>query len=326
MKAAVLHAFGDAPRYEEFPDPLAGPDDAEIDVQAVALENVDRAIAAGTHYSSRRQLPGFPAVLGGDGIGTRRDDGALIGFGGIRPPYGALAQRVVAPRVYGVPIPDGVEPAVAASVPGSALSAYLPLRYGAGLEPGETVLVQGATGFAGRLAVQVARLLGAGRVVASGRHAVSLATLPGLGADAVVDLTRPDHETVETFRREAGEAGYGVVLDTLWGHPTELLLQALTPDELAFAAHRTRLVQIGVSAGPTITLHADALRTSGVRLQGAGEGVSAGAVVEAAGQVWEWIQDGKLAADIERVALRDIDDVWHRRDLHGRRLVVTDFS
>ena len=78
----------------------------------------------------------------------------------------------------------------------------------------------------------------------------------------------------------------------------------------------------GIFAGLGVAL----LRTSGVRLQGAGEGVSAAAVVEAAGQVWEWIQDGKLAADIERVALRDIDDVWHRRDLHGRRLVVTDFS
>ncbi|MGH7911681.1 MAG: quinone oxidoreductase family protein [Candidatus Dormibacteraceae bacterium] len=321
MKAAVLHAFGEAPRYAEFPDPLPGPGDAEIEVRAVALENFDRAVASGTHYASRRQLPSLPAVLGHGGIGVR-DDGVLIGFGGLRPPYGAMAERAVAPRAYGAPIPEGVDPAVAAALPSSALTALLPLRYGAALEAGETVLVQGATGFSGRLAVQVAKLLGAGRVVGSGRDASSLRSLPDLGADAVVDLTRADVEVVDAFRREAGDEGYGVVLDALWGHPTELLLRALTPDQVSFADHHTRLIQVGVSAGQAITLLADALRTSGLHLQGAGEGLTQETVVEGTAQVWDWIREGRLEADLERVPLRDVERAWGRRDLHGRRLVI----
>lgn len=232
----------------------------------------------------------------------------------------------MAPRAYGVPIPRGVDPAVAAAVPGTALASYLPLRFGARLEAGEAVLVQGATGFAGRLAVQVAKLLGAGRVVGSGRDPGSLRALLDLGADAVIDLTGSDEKVVAAFRQEALGDGYGVVLDLLWGHPTEMFLQALTPEDLAFAAHQTRLVQIGAAAGPAIALPADALRTSGLRLQGAGDGLTAERVAEAMAQVWGWIQEGKLQAEVERVALRDIEHAWHRRDLHGRRQVVTDFS
>ena len=90
----------------------------------------------------------------------------------------------------------------------------------------------GATGFSGRLAIQIAKLLGAGRVVGSGRHAASLRVLSELGANPVVDLTRSDDEVVAAVRREAGDSGYGVILDPRWGHPTELLLQALVPDQL----------------------------------------------------------------------------------------------
>jgi NADPH2:quinone reductase len=321
VRAAVLHQFGAVPRYEEFPDPELGPEDAVIAVRAAALENIDRAIAEGTHYSSRHMMPSLPAVVGLKGIGVR-DDGALVGFGGVRPPYGAMAERVAAPRAYGVPIPDGVDPAVAAAVPGSALTALLPLRCGAKLAPGEMVLVNGATGFSGRLAIQVARLLGAGRVVGTGRHRASLVALSRLGADAVVDLTLPDDAVVAAFRREAGDSGYGVILDFLWGYPTELLLEALVPDDLSFAQSATRLVQIGVGAGPTIALAGDTLRTSGLRIIGAGDAVTPEAVGDAARQVWEWIAGNRLEAAIERVALHDIERAWLTSDLHGTRIVI----
>ena len=321
MRAAVLHRFGAAPRCEEFPDPEPEAGDAVIEVHAVALENIDRAIASGMHYASRRTMPALPAVVGTSGIGLR-DDGVLVGFGGLRPPYGAMAERAVMPRAHGVPVPDGVDPAVAAAVPRSAVTALLPLRGGASLEPGETVLVQGATGFSGRLAIQVARLAGAGRVVGSGRHAGSLRALEELGADAVVDLTRPDEEVVAAFRGEAGEAGYGVVLDYLWGRPTELLLRALVPDEIAFARHPARLVQIGVSAGPTISLPADALRTSGLRIMGAGDALTPEALSDATRQVWEWISMERLRAAIRRVALDEIEAAWLAPERDGSRVVV----
>jgi NADPH:quinone reductase-like Zn-dependent oxidoreductase len=207
-------------------------------------------------------------------------------------------------------------------VPRSALTALLPLLCGAKLEPGETVLVNGATGFSGRLAIQVARLLGAGRVVGSGRHPASLRSLGDLGADAAVDLTRADAAVVAAFRREAGDAGYAVVLDYLWGRPTELLLQALVPDQISFAQHRMRLVQIGVSAGPTVALAGEALRTSGLCIMGAGDSMTPEAVGEATRRVWEWIAAGKLEAAIERVPLHDIERAWLAAKPHGSRLVI----
>jgi NADPH:quinone reductase-like Zn-dependent oxidoreductase len=119
MKAAVLHHFGGIPGYEDFPDPIPEKDEILVLVKAVALEHIDKALAKGTHYASRQLLPKLPAIVGSDGI-AMRDDGQLVGFGGLRPPYGAMAEKAVFPKIYHVSIPDGVDAATAATVPGSA--------------------------------------------------------------------------------------------------------------------------------------------------------------------------------------------------------------
>lgn len=321
MKAAVLRAFGEPPVYEDFPDPIPGEDEIVVQVKAVALENIDRAMARGTHYASQQFLPKLPAIVGTDGIATR-DDGQLIGFGGLRSPYGSMAEKAVFPKLYQVPIPDGVDAATAATVPASALTALFPLKWGAKLQPDETVLINGATGFAGKLAVQIARLLGAKRVIGTGRREAALQSLLELGADAVIDLKQSDAAIVEAFRKEAGEAGIQVILDFLWGHPTELLLETLVPRELSFAKQRVRLVQIGEMAGPTIALAADALRTSGLEILGAGGGITPEAIAEGTSLVWEWIKAGKLQAEIEQVPLKDVESAWKRADVHGKRIVI----
>ena len=321
MKAAVLHHFGGVPRYEDFPDPIPEKDELLGQVKAVALENIDRALAKGTHYASRQFLPHLPAIVGSDGI-AMRDDGQLVGFGGLRPPYGALAEKAVFPKAYQVPIPDGVDAATAATVPGSALTSLFPLKWGAKLQADETVLINGATGFAGTLAVQVAKLLGAQRVIGTGRNAVALEKLRDLGADAVIDLKQSDANVVEAFKQEAGASGYQVILDFVWGHPTELLLEALVPRELSFAKHRVRLVQIGEMAGSTISLAAEALRTSGLEILGASSGLAPEAIAEGTQQVWEWIKAGKLQAAIEQVPLKDVESTWKRTDVHGKRIVI----
>lgn len=321
MKAAVLHKFGKAPRYEDFPDPTCGEGEALVEVKAVALENIDRAMARGSHFASRQFLPHLPAIVGSDGIGAL-ENGQLIGFGGMKPPYGSMAERAVIPDLHYVRIPDGVDAAIAATVPGSALTALFPLKWGAQLQPDETVLIHGATGFAGKLAVQVARLLGAKRIVATGRNDKALRSLADLGADSVIDLKQSDTRLTAAFRREAGGAGYGVILDFLWGHPTEVLIATLVPDTLSFAKGRTRLVQVGEMAGPRITLSADALRTSGLTILGGGSGITPEALAEGAGQVWDWIKEGKLKAAIERVPLKDVERAWKRTDVQGRRIVI----
>jgi NADPH2:quinone reductase len=320
MKAAVLHRYGEAPRYEEFAKPEAGPGEVAVRVKAVAVENVDLAMAKGTHFASREFLPELPGIVGFDGIGAL-EDGRRVGFGGTRPPYGALAEWTVVPAAYTVPIPDDVDDVTAAALPASAMTSLFPLKWGAKLQPGETVWIQGATGVSGKLAVQVAKLLGAGRVVGTGRNEASLRRVLELGADAVIDLKQPDEALRDSFRKEA-ENGCDVVLDFLWGRPTEALLAALTPERLTRERRRTRLVQIGEMAGARLTLPADALRTSGLEISGAAAGMTAESMGEGTEMVWTWLREKKLSMDIETVPLERIEAVWNRGDFQGKRLVI----
>ncbi|WP_433047120.1 quinone oxidoreductase family protein [Dactylosporangium sp. CS-033363] len=314
MKAAVLHEIGGIPRYEDFPDPVAGDDEVVIEVKAVAVENVDKSVAAGTHYASGQYLARLPAIPAFDGIGAL-PDGTVVGFGNPRAPYGALAERTVVAKGAYAPIPDGIDPVIG-TVLGTAITA-MSARTAAGLQAGETVLVQGATGVAGRLAVKVARLLGAGRVVATGRDDEQLREVR---ADAVINTAVDDGALAEAFLREKGD-GYDVVLDFLWGRPTEVLLRALVPKSFAFP-RPTRLVQIGESAGAGIALAAESLRTSGVEICGAAKGLDAQTMQQVYGQIVAWTQSGELTFDVVTVPLRDIEHAWQRTDLRGRRLVV----
>ncbi len=287
-----------------------------VTVEAVAVENVDRAIVADTHYTAAAFQAALPAIPCFDGIG-RLPDGTLVGFGGITPPYGTLAQYAVVPAGHTAPIADGIEPPIAA-VLASAISA-MSMRTAAGLSAGETVLVQGATGVAGRLAVKIARLLGAGRIVATGRDDDALRQLAALGADTVINTTADDADLVQAFRDHAGD-GYDVVIDYLWGRPTELLTRALIPDSFAMPK-ATRLVQIGESAGPAIQLNADALRTSGLEIYGAARNMATG-IAAAYQQVVDWVRDGELTIDVTTMPLSQIEQAWTRTDLRGTRLVI----
>jgi len=319
VKAAVLYHFGETPKYEDFPDPIPKEGQSLVHVKAVALENVDKVMAEGSHFASRQFLSTLPAIVGFDGVGTL-EDGRLIGFGGVQAPYGAMAEKTVIPSGYSVPIPDGVDAVVAAALPASALTSLFPLRWGAKMQPGETVLVNGATGVSGKLAVQIAKHLGAGRIVATGRNPASLKKVVEFGADAVIDLKLSDEDLAKAFQKEM-EAGYDVILDFLWGHPTEVLIRTLVPGEIRLPKP-IRLIQIGEKAGTTISLSADSLRTSGLEIRGGAAGITPEAMAEGSSQVWEWLQVNKLQMDIERVALKDIEAVWRRTDFEGKRIVI----
>lgn len=317
MKAAVLHEVGGVPRFEDFPDPVAGAGEVVIEVKAVAVENVDKAWAAGTHYASGGFAAGLPAIPVFDGVGAL-PDGTIVGFGNPRAPYGALAERTVVPVGSYAPVTTAVDPAIV-SMMGAAITG-MSIRTAAGFVPGETVLVQGATGVAGRLAVKVARLLGAGRIVATGRDAAQLREVRAIGADVVINTAVPDEELAQAYADAKGE-GYDVVLDYLWGRPTEILLRTLVPTSFAFAKP-TRVIQIGEAAGPDLALRAESLRTSGVEICGAAKGLDGPRMGELAAQVAARAESGELTFDLERVPLRDIESAWVRQDLKGRGLVV----
>ena len=165
MKAAVLHQLGETPCCEDFPAPVPGEGEVLVQVRAAAIHPSTRAVAAGSHYARPRALP---AGCGLDGVGVL-PDGTRVFFGGPRAPHGSMAERAVVARARCWPVPAGVDDATAAALPNPAMSSWLPLVFRAKLLPGETVLVLGATGTAGRLAVRIAKLLGAERVIAAGR-------------------------------------------------------------------------------------------------------------------------------------------------------------
>src|SRR5438270_10205876 len=240
MHAAVLHTIGAVPRYEEFPEPVINKDgEVLIHVHAASLKPIDKQLASGSHYASGGELP---RVCGSDGVG-HLDDGQRIFFGGPRPPHGAMAQRTVVSHAFTFPVPENVNDETAAALPNPAISAWLSLAYRAKLVRGENVLILGGTGVTGKLAIKIAKLLGAARVVAAGRNQQALNSLHDLGADATISLALPETELSEAFAREASRSGFQVVIDYLWGQPAQAFLAAITRREFAVIQSESRSFQ-----------------------------------------------------------------------------------
>lgn len=293
-----------------------------VEVRAAALKPVDKQLAAGSHYASPRQLP---VVCGTDGVG-QLSDGTRVFFGGTRPPYGSMAERTVVNRAFCFPVPDSVDDETAAALPNPGVSAWLALAYRAKLQPGENVLVLGATGVTGRLAVKIAKLLGARRVVAAGRNQQVLSALArdDAGADATIRMDVSQQELTQAFKREledGGDGGFQVVIDYVWGRPVEALLAAMTRHEFAVAGEETRLVQAGESAGPEITFPAAVLRSTALTVMGTAGIPPRNVLIDALRQVMAHAANGELRVETERVPLSEIESAWEREQ-SGPRLVV----
>jgi NADPH2:quinone reductase len=322
MKAAVIYEAGQSPRYADFPDPVPAENEMLVRVKAAGLHPIVKGLASGAHYASSGALP---AICGIDGVGVL-EDGRRIYFGALRPPYGTMAELAVTPRGWALPLPDALDDITAAALFNPAVSSWLPLTWRAKLAPGESVLIMGATGVGGKLAVQAARHLGAGRVVAAGRNPAVLESLLELGADAVIQLDRPDAALKEAFAREAGDTGYNVIIDYVWGHPTEVLLETLTAHgEFSSLGKtgRTRLVEVGAMAGPKISLPAEVLRSTQIELYGSGAGsVPVSVIQESFPTIIELAASGKLRIDTEAMPLANITEAWQRSTSEGRRIVI----
>ncbi|MDB5294590.1 MAG: alcohol dehydrogenase, partial [Phycisphaerales bacterium] len=307
MKAAVVQSFDRPPQYADFPEPIPQPGEVLVTVRAAALSQLVRAQASGKHYSAAAALPLVP---GADGVG-RLADGRRVYFAFPRPPVGAMAERVAVSAAYVTPLPDDVDDVTAAAVANPGMSAWAALTLRAGFKAGEAVLINGATGAAGRLAIQIAKHLGASRVVATGRNASSEADLRGLGADAFVPLDLPPAELEAALRTEAeggSSGGVDVVLDYLWGASAERIVAAVTGPGMkpapGAAARRVRFVNIGSLAGPTVALPAAALRSSGLELLGSGLGSASNeALVKVVGEVLKAVRPAGLTVAADPVPL-----------------------
>ena len=315
MNAAVVNVLGQTPKYQLFADPVAQEGELLVKVHAAGLHQIVKARASGTHYSSDGVVPMVPGV---DGVGTL-EDGTRVYFGSTRSPFGTMGEQTITRRSMCIPVPDGIGDVLAAGIANPGMSAWVSIKERARLVPGESVLILGATGVAGQLAIQVARLLGAKRVIGVGRNVEALAAAD---LDSVIALGQPEDAVRDAFAAEAAK-GIDVVIDYLWGRPTELLLEALAKGFKASSTPSTRLVEVGASAGPNITLPGGILRSVDLTMLGSGFGSAAMDKIFAAIPVlFGLAAEGKLKIDVEPVPLTEVEEAWSRVD-KGRRVVFT---
>jgi len=317
MKAAIVTGPGKTPIYGEFQEPQTKDGEELIHVAASALSHLTKGRAAGSHYSSTGQ---FPAVAGVDGVG-RTSNGRRVYFVLPDAPFGAMAERVAIRKQQCIPLPDEVDDLTAAAIANPGMSSWAALKERARLEAGENVLINGATGVSGRLAVQIAKHMGAKKVIATGRNAQALEELKELGADVAVPLTLPAEELEAAFREQFAGDGVHVVLDYLWGKSAETLIVAAAKADKDGVP--MRYVNIGSMTGGDITLPAAALRAIDLKLMGSGIGsVSYAGLLGAIGGVMQAVVPGKLRIAAEAVPLQDVEANWNRDSGNSRVVFV----
>ena len=317
MNAAVVRSYDAPPSYTTFEEPVAGEGELLVTVTAAGLHPIVKALANGTHYGSTGILPFVPGV---DGVG-RLQDGTRVFFGAGRPPFGSFAEKTVTGAATYIPLPDGLSDEAAAGLANPGMSSWVAMTARAKFVAGESVLILGATGSAGQLAVQIAKRMGARRVVAAGRNPEALAKAKDLGANETISLELGRDELVAAFRKEIVGEGVDVVLDYLWGAPAEAVLAAIAQKGLSHAAPRIRFVQIGSSAGRTISLDGATLRSSGLELLGSGFGsASMKQLFMAITEMFQEAATKPFVNEVKAVALKDVGALWTAKE-EGVRLV-----
>lgn len=322
MKAAVVFKKGETPKYtEEFTEPTAqNENELLISVKASAIKNLDKMQASGKHYSTQYEI--FTAkVAGGDGVGLLEDGTRVYGFG----LSGMLAEKAVVEKSRIVKLPENINNATAAALPNAVMGSALALRFRAGLKKGETVLINGATGVTGKIAVQLAKHYGAKKVIATGRNEQSLNELLLLGADEIISLKQEKDAFVSQLKNFHLQNPIDVVIDYLWGQSAELILSTLKGN--GGFSHRTRYVTVGGMTGDAITLSSSILRSTDIQISGSGLGTwsqdeIALLITEILPEMFQLAAEGKLKIETVNVALKDIETAWDMDIDGGKRLVV----
>lgn len=318
MKAAVVSSFGTAPRYEEFPAPIAaGDNDMVIDVIAAGLHPLVRSRADGSHYTSTGELPLVPGI---DGVG-RGADGLLRYFICPDARVGSMAEQTVIDIRRSIVLPEDSDPIAVAAAMNPAMSSWVALRRRVPFQAGQNVLVLGATGNAGRMAVQIAKLLGADWIIAAGIEADRLAGLPALGATNTV-LLEADSGTA-ALRLGQAAAEVDVVIDYLWGEPTTAAMAAVVTGRVDPARPLT-WINIGSAAGPVASIPAASLRGARLQIVGSGIGsVSSRDMLAELPALAQQITSGTFDIDARPVALADVEHAWADAARSAQRIVMT---
>lgn len=311
MKAAVVTDFAAPPVYGDFAEPEPAEGEVVAEIRAAAVSNIVRLVAAGKHYSSAAKPP---MIAGFDGV-AELPDGSLVYVPIVRSPWGTLAERAAVSLAAARPVPDGLDAAQAAAVVNTAFASWLPLTRI--LDPGATptVLVIGATGASGSVAVQIAKHLGARRVIAVGREGDALRQTAERGADEVIPLG----DGFEAVLARVGAEGVDIVLDFLWGDTASVAIPALARSA-PHPQHRIDWVNLGALDGVHVPLDAALLRMSDLHVWGSGAGAySPERRRDMADAALDLAARGVIHVDVQLRDLEEVESTWNERG----RLVYT---
>ena len=320
MKAAVMYKGSGLPEYADFAEPVvSNEDEVLVSVKAVAIKHFDKGRATGKHYSTEEKQQA--KIIGGDGVCLLADGTRVYGLGAT----GMLAERAILEKDRMVPVPDGLDDATAAALPNAVIGAAMGLKFRADIRPGDTVLINGATGFTGRVAVQIAKHYGAKKVIATGRNPRSLQELLSLGADEIVSVQQADEAFVNQVKAIHRDTPINVIIDYLWGHTAELLLASLKGNG-SFTPN-TLYVSVGSMTGDLIQLSAANLRSVNLQLTGSGLGSwtkpqVAELFTEILPEMFQLAASSRLKIETTTVKLADIAELWNLEVPDGQRLVV----
>jgi NADPH:quinone reductase-like Zn-dependent oxidoreductase len=323
MKAAIVEAPGQTPKYGDFTAPEYANGSELISVRAAALTHLTKARASGAHYSADSA---FPAVVGVDGVGVTQD-GRRVYFILPEAPFGAMAEMTTVRAEQCIDLPSGLDDITAAAIANPGMSAWAALAERAHLNPGETVLINGATGVAGRLAVQIAKYMGASKVIASGRDEEALEEVRALGADVIIPfrlgVLHPNGaKEFEAALKEQFSMGIDVVIDYLWGKSAETIMVAVA--KAVESATPVRFVHVGAASGDDIQLPGAALRSSSIVLMGSGhKSVPVPRLLAAIRNVFQAVAPANLHIATKAIPLAQVEEAW-ADDSKARIVFVVD--
>lgn len=317
MKAAVVSSFDHGPRYEDFPTPSPrGEHELVVDVVAAGLHPRVRSQANGSHYTSTDQLPLIPGI---DGVGVD-PDGRLRYFVLPDTTLGAMAEQTLIDPRRSIVLPENTDPVAIAAAMNPAMSSWVALRRRIDLPERAKVLILGATGSAGQLAVQVAKLFRAEQIIAAGRSADRLATLPALGATDTVLLDDDPSETAQRLGRIASDVD--VVIDYLWGEPTAIAMAGIVTAR-SDRNQPLSWIEIGSAAGATAAIPSAALRAARIQLVGSGQGsVGANEILAELPALAREIANGSLVLGSRTMPLSSVEEAWAEPAQGIGRIVV----
>ncbi|MGA7721140.1 MAG: zinc-binding alcohol dehydrogenase family protein [Ignavibacteriaceae bacterium] len=320
MKAAVLNQLGSSPVYENVPDPIPKNDEQIlISVEAVALKNFDKLRAEEGNYISYSELP---VIVGSDGVGIL-EDGTRIYAQGIT---GMMAKKALITKNRYTILPDGIDIAVAAALPNAAIGSAMALQSRGKFKSGNVVMINGATGVTGQMAVQLAKHYGASKIIATGRNEKLLQKLKTLGADEIISLKQDGPSIIQQIKEIHKHSPIDIVIDYLWGEPIELIIQSIRVEGINLSPHKVKVVTVGEMAGHNIALNSGDLRSADIELLGSGSGTFLPKELKEFStkilpEMFALAATGKLKIEIQKEKLENIETVWNN-EVDGKRTVI----